>query len=130
MIEILLEILLSGLIEGLLEALVEVALEVLVLKVSNPSWELFRTGVRGGAVLLLGGIAGSLFTLAAPKPFLPASPVPGASLILSPLLAGVIMWRFGAWRRSRGSSTSCLSTFWGGALFAFGLSLARFCLVQ
>jgi hypothetical protein len=58
------------------------------------------------------------------------APVPGASLALSPLMTGVVMAFYGRWRSRRGHAISSASTFWGGALFAFGMALVRFLLVR
>ena len=48
------------------------------------------------------------------------------SLLLAPLVTGVIMDRYGEWRYQRGGDPSFLGTFFGGALFALGLAAVRF----
>jgi hypothetical protein len=40
------------------------------------------------------------------------------------------MDRYGHWRESRGVEPSYSATFWGGAVFAFGMALVRFVLVN
>lgn len=72
---------------------------------------------------MLGGIAGFVTSLVWPTRIFQPGPVPGASLLLSPLASGLIMDRYGRWR---GEKASYLATFWGGALFAFGMALMRF----
>lgn len=52
-------------------------------------------------------------------------PFPGISLLLAPLGAGLLMHCFGLWRRKRAHDSSWLSTFWGGAVFAFSIALSR-----
>lgn len=59
-------------------------------------------------------------------PLIAHAPVPGASLLLSPLMTGGMMELYGRWRSTGGHATSSASTFWGGALFAFGMALVRF----
>ena len=39
------------------------------------------------------------------------------------------MDRYGRWRESRDAEPSYTATFLGGALFAFGMALARFLLI-
>jgi hypothetical protein len=60
---------------------------------------------------------------------MPSLLVPGVSLVLSPLSAGLVMKAFGDWRRRRGGDPSFLATFWGGALFAFSFALVRWLMV-
>ena len=61
-----------------------------------------------------------------PTPIFQQSPVRGASLLLSPLMTGAIMDRYGEWLEGRGGTRSFIATFWGGALCAFGMALVRF----
>lgn len=55
--------------------------------------------------------------------------VPGVSLALAPLAAGLAMHFFGKLCRDVGGHPSPLATFWGGALFGFGAALVRFLMV-
>jgi hypothetical protein len=55
--------------------------------------------------------------------------IPGVSMLLAPVAAGLAMYWFGNWRRKHGGHPSRLATFWGGALFGFGVALARFLMV-
>lgn len=82
--------------------------------------------LAGLGVFLLGGIAGLITRLIWPSGVFQPGPVSGLSLLMSPLVTGMIMDRYGEWRESRGSSRSFIATFWGGALFAFGMALVRF----
>ena len=77
-------------------------------------------------VLLLGGLVGVVTSLVLPTRIFPASPMRGASLLLSPLAAGAMMSAYGRWKERRGSERSFLASFWGGALFAFSMALVRF----
>jgi hypothetical protein len=40
------------------------------------------------------------------------------------------MDRYGEWLENRGGSRSHVATFWGGALFAFGMAFVRFVWVR
>lgn len=82
--------------------------------------------LAGIGVAILGAIAGALASLLWPARILHPGPVPGASLLLSPLVNGLVMDRYGRWREGRGDERSTIATFWGGALFAFSMSLVRF----
>ena len=94
--------------------------------------EPFRTRSRAHPVMaaigivLLGGVAGGLTSLIWPTRVFRPGPVPGASLVLSPLVTGAMMHRYGDWREDRGGRRSSIATFWGGALFAFSMASVRF----
>ncbi len=77
-------------------------------------------------MLLLGGALGALTRMIWPTRIFQPGPVRGASLLLSPLVTGAIMDRYGEWVEARGGTRSFIATFWGGALFAFGMALVRF----
>jgi hypothetical protein len=77
-------------------------------------------------IVLLGAVAGVLTSLMWPARIFQAGPVPGASLVLSPLITGTVMHRYGEWREDRDRMRSSVATFWGGALFAFSMALVRF----
>jgi hypothetical protein len=51
-------------------------------------------------------------------------------MIVTPVLNGLLMHAYGSWRERRGMERFFLATFWGGALFACGLSLVRFLLLD
>jgi hypothetical protein len=82
--------------------------------------------LAGIGLLLFGAAAGALTRLIWPTPIFRAGPLRGASLLLSPLVTGALMHRYGEWVESRARSRSSIATFWGGALFAFGMALVRF----
>lgn len=82
--------------------------------------------LAGAGVLILGGLIGALTRLAWPERIFQPGPVRGLSLIVSPLVTGMAMHRFGEWCEGRGLSRSYIDTFWGGALLAFGVALVRF----
>ena len=86
--------------------------------------------IAGAGLFVLGGIMGWIGWLFVPEPLLSHAPVPGASLLLSPLVTGGVMALYGRWRSKRGHATSSASTFWGGGLFAFGMAFVRFLLLR
>lgn len=74
---------------------------------------------------LLGALIGLFLSNMIPHRILPKLSLPGISLFVSPLIAGLLMKLFGDWRRSQGHEPTMIATFWGGALFAFSLALMR-----
>jgi hypothetical protein len=85
--------------------------------------------VAGISLVLIGGAMGLILWLLFPARLVTNGRIPGASLVLSPMLAGLVMARYGRWVESRGAAVSYTATFWGGALFAFGMASARFLLI-
>src|SRR5262245_55584774 len=79
--------------------------------------------VAGVGVALLGGVAGVLTSLIWPTRILRPGPLPGTSLLLSPLITGLVMDRYGQWREGKGVGRSYVATCWSGALFAFSMAL-------
>jgi MFS family permease len=86
--------------------------------------------LAGLGLLALGGVGGGLTTWLFPMRLLGAPLVPGASLVISPLLNGTLMHYYGSWHARRQRARSFAATFWGGALFAFGFALVRFLTVS
>lgn len=82
------------------------------------------------AIVFVGVLAGTFLFVVVPEPLLPTPRIPGLSLIVTPLAAGAAMHYFGRWRRGRGREPTWLASFWGGALFAFSTSMARFLAVH
>ena len=76
--------------------------------------------------LLLGAIAGILSLLIVPQRLAPHSPLPGLSLLLSPIGSGIAMHWLGEFWRERGKDRPVLFSFRAGALFAFGMAVVRF----
>jgi len=74
---------------------------------------------------LLGALIGLFLSNIIPHRMLPKPSLPGISLFVSPLIAGLLMKLFGDWRRSQGHEPTLIATFWGGALFAFSMALMR-----
>jgi hypothetical protein len=103
-------------------------------------WESLRHSTRrergmtpllaGTGHLLLGVFAGVLSLLVVPQRLMPRSPLPGLSLVLSPIGTGIVMYSLGELWRERGWDRPSLFSFQAGALFAFGMALVRFVYIQ
>lgn len=76
--------------------------------------------------LILGALVGGLSLWLWPQRLLRSGPVPGLSLLLSPVAGGAAMEAWGRYRRGGGHATTNLATFLGGAAFALGYAMARF----
>jgi hypothetical protein len=76
--------------------------------------------------VILGAIAGAISMLAAPALFISGHGAQIASLVITPILAGVAMNLVGAWRRQRGQDIVRLDRFAYGYLFALSMAVVRF----
>jgi hypothetical protein len=75
--------------------------------------------------LLIGLAAGALSGVVFPRRLSQHDGVSALGVLLNPLLFGLLAFLYGDRRRRTERATTHLATFWGGALFAFGLSAAR-----
>ena len=82
------------------------------------------------AIASVGAVAGALATWLWPTRVFGAHGPVGMSLVLVPIVNGVVMGAYGAWRQRRGVGHSSLATLWGGAAFGLGFAAARFLLVE
>ena len=85
--------------------------------------------VAGIGLLLIGGILGEVSYWVWPHRIVAAGPYRGISLLVSPIVNGLLTQALGTWRAHHDRPRTWLSTFWGGALFAFGMSSVRFWLM-
>jgi len=74
---------------------------------------------------LFGAILGGLSIWLLPTRLVGTAPVSGISLVVSPVVMGIVMQLWGGLRRAQGHRTTNLATWYGGAAFAFGLALVR-----
>lgn len=81
------------------------------------------------ALGLTGALLGGITALVLPNRIFGFRGIPGATLVLSPLLTGSVMEAYGRWCDRHGRDRSSFGTFWGGAIFAFGMAAIRFYLV-
>lgn len=133
--EIVFELLFAIVFEAIPEIVMQLMAEVILELGYESVAEGFRRKRRrnpalaGIGLLLVGGLVGLVGSVMFPERMLPGTPVPGVSLVLSPLVVGSLMHLFGSWRRRQGREPSALATFWGGALFAFAMAGARWLMV-
>ena len=60
------------------------------------------------------------------RSLVPPGPLPGLSLIVSPLVTGLVMQTIGDMVADRDGDRPVLFSFRAGAIFAFGMALVRF----
>jgi hypothetical protein len=128
--EILFEILL-GIAEILVEALLEfgaAAVSDLIMRAvvrafpkSHP-----RPGLAALAYAVLGALAGALSLFIIPHPLVRPSKFHGVSVVVSPVVTGVLMAMVGYWVRQRGKKITQIESFVYGFCFAVGMALVRF----
>ena len=127
---------LEALIGIVIEILLEVFLQFIAEFVLMLGFEAIKSAVGrrrranpivgGIGLILVGSLVGVASAWLVPRRVLPPMPhLPGASLVLAPLGTGLAMHFVGERRRRRGAAPSLLATFWGGALLAFAMALAR-----
>jgi hypothetical protein len=76
--------------------------------------------------MLLGSFVGGLSLILFPHPIVHPSRLHGISLVIAPVLTGLLMSGVGSMLRSRGKKVIQLESFGYGFTFAFGMALVRF----
>jgi hypothetical protein len=76
--------------------------------------------------VFLGGVVGGVSLLFFPHPLVHPSRVPGLSVVISPILAGLGMSLVGSTLRKRNKKAMQIESFGYGFAFAFGMALVRF----
>jgi len=128
----LLSALLSGLIELFLEAFFELVGAALLDLASRGMAKLFEDSDVSGPFLapvgygLLGVLTGGMSLLFFPHPLVHPSRIHGISLLVSPLVAGVVMSLIGSALRKRDKKVVQIESFGYGFAFAFGMAVVRF----
>ena len=87
-------------------------------------------GVALLGYVVLGLSLGWLSLLVFPERFVSSSPVPGVSLVVPPLFAGLGMWGIGWLRRRHHGHVIRLDRFTFGFVFALSIALVRFALAR
>jgi hypothetical protein len=80
--------------------------------------------------LSFGVIAGSVSVLVFPHPLVHPSRFHGISILVSPLITGLVMSQVGVLLRRRGRQSIRIESFGYGFAFAFGMALIRFLFTQ
>src|ERR1700727_1673346 len=122
--------LLSGVGEILLEAVLQVigeALTALIIRsVRNLSGDVRNVAresitispiFAAAGYLLLGVGFGAISVLIFPHHIIQPSRIHGISIIVSPLITGLILWQVGLARRRKGEDTVRIESFWYGFTF-------------
>jgi hypothetical protein len=132
MMEDLFATLLSGIVEILLEVFFQVAIEAVVAFVSRCLRNIFSgsnaiSPVLAAAVyLLLGVIFGAVSVFVIPHPIMRPARIHGISLIVSPVITGLIMSQVGVLLRRNGKEAVRIESFAYGFTFALGVAAVRF----
>ncbi|TAK06720.1 MAG: hypothetical protein EPO39_08170 [Candidatus Manganitrophaceae bacterium] len=121
--EILLQLVVEIFSQVLFEIVAELGLESLKAAFERPNRHPVLASL---GYLLLGAVFGGVTLFVRRGKFFQPGPMPGLSLIVSPLCVGLIMEAWGRFRRDHGHTTTNLATFSGGAAFAFGTAIIRF----
>ena len=75
---------------------------------------------------IFGALAGSISLWVLPSLFISADWLRVLNLVATPLVAGLMMERLGAWREQRNQATIRLDTFAYGFVFALAMALVRY----
>lgn len=126
-VEFLIELLFEILVQILLQVGAELGLEsvgnsFMGRRSANP-W------LSALGMVILGALLGFASSWVLPRRITPAFGFTGISIFLGPLFAGLAMYLYGSWRKSRGGNPTYLATFWGGGLFALAMSVVRWHMV-
>ena len=121
---------LSALAELLLELLFEVFLEAIVGLIVRAVRSLFSNATLSPTLaaafyLLLGGAFGAASLVLFPHPIFHPSKLHGISLLISPVLTGLVMSQVGILLRRRGRESVRIESFGYGFAFALELAMIR-----
>jgi hypothetical protein len=124
--------LLLVLAELLLEVLFEFAGEAILDLLLRAIAEVFETSDRSNPVVasvgyvFLGSMAGVLSLLVFPHPIVRPSKVHGISLLVSPIVTGLLMSFIGSTLRRQGKRVVQIESFGYGFAFALGMAVIRY----
>ena len=128
----LLAVILEMLLEIFAEALFEFAAEFVGALILRGLADVFDTSEFKNSLLacvgyvFLGSVTGCLSLLVFPHPLFHPSRIPGLSVVISPVLAGLGMWMVGIGFRKRNKKAMQIESFGYGFAFAFGMAIVRF----
>jgi hypothetical protein len=128
--------LLASILELLSEVLVQVCLEFLASLlvraggkvISSPAYQ--ERSFTGFLFAVFGAAAGLVSVAIFPHPLVHPSKLHGISLLISPVITGLVMLGAGRLELRFGRKPTQIETFWIGFLFAFAIALVRFVLVK
>jgi hypothetical protein len=120
----------------IVEAILEIAGESLLSLLARLFGGVFTTFFELNPIAIsiglamLGAGAGFLSVAVIPHPLVHPTRFHGLSLVLSPLIAGLIMSRLGRALRRRNRATIPIETFSYGFVFALAMAIVRFVMVH
>jgi hypothetical protein len=123
---------LSELLLGIVELFLELAGEAILDLASRGIAKVLQDSEISSPVLasvgygLLGVMTGGLSLLVFPHPLVHPSRIHGISLLVNPVIAGVVMSLIGSMLRKRDKKVVQIESFGYGFAFAFGMALLRF----
>jgi len=123
--------LLSGLVDIFMEVFLQVVAESVVALFDRWFHNLFTESKARSPIasavgyFLLGLIFGVGSVVVAPHPLVKPSKIHGISLLISPLVTGLIMSQIGIWIRKREFRAVRIESFAYGFTFAFGIAIVR-----
>jgi hypothetical protein len=113
--------------ELLMQALAELGVELGLRSIREPFRKRVVNPVLAGlGYFLVGAGVGGLSLLIFPSSFVAGQAARIISLVVTPLLAGVLMGALGAWRRRREQELIRMDRFGYAFAFALGMALVRF----
>jgi hypothetical protein len=128
--------LLSAVAELLFEVFFQVVVEAVVALIVRSVRNVFEETNAINPILATIGylLLGSAFGLASvrlfPHPFFQPSKFHGVSLVISPLITGMVMSQVGTMLRRKGKQAVRIESFGYGFTFALGVAIIRFILVR
>lgn len=117
--------------ELLLDVLIQLAGEVLIDLISRAVGAVFTTALNANAFLttvgyaIVGALTGGASLFVFPHPLVHPSRFHGISLLISPLLTGLVMSMIGSFLGRRDRPVAQIESFGYGFAFAFGMALVR-----
>jgi len=128
--------LLTWLLGAMVEILLEIAGEVIIASLYRAAKQAITVFPIISPVLatigyiVLGIAIGGISVLAFPHPFVPPSRIHGISLLISPVITGLVMSQIGSVLRRYGKQPAQIESFGYGFAFALGMALIRFIFVR
>jgi len=126
--EIIGELILGLITEIIIPLIFELVFEALARSLAEPfmTREYRNAALAGIGYFLIGLIVGGFSLLVAPQSFVRSETFHGISLVITPLVCGLVMALIGRWRLRQGKTLLRLDTFVYGFIFAFPVALVRF----
>jgi len=126
----------SALFEILGEVILQLILEFLVSLLARAGRKVISTSARQSRIFsgflfaVFGASAGLVSVRIFPHPLVHPSRFHGISLLISPVITGLVMFATGRLEQKFGRKPTQIETFWIGFIFAFAIALVRFALVK